>query len=322
MASTDMAWYYRHVSLTHLFGSNVLRCAMSIDEIIVAFVVAKSDCSARTVKWYEEQIRRFVDWLGANGYTGTDWISPVVVDRYLESGRRLSRATVAGHYRALRVFFGWLVERNYLPASPMTGVAPRKPGKRAPRRAEAHEYERLAESIPCCGSWVDARDRLAIDLMFLGGLRLSEVANIRRSDFDMRANLLFVRGKGDKDRYVPILPAVARSFMAYMTICPKWTTDHLMLSCSKFDEPQGLLQPGSLRLMLRRRCRAAGMRYLNPHSFRHGLAIYLLNHGGDMSLIQKILGHSNISTTATHYADWVTDGLSREFGVKMGGLGK
>ena len=73
--------------------------------------------------------------------------------------------------------------------------------------------------------------------------------------------------------------------------------------------------------MVKRRCRA-GLRALNPHSFRHGLAIILLNRGGaDMSLVQKILGHSQISAPARNYAEWLTDGMLREFTEKMKGVG-
>ena len=73
--------------------------------------------------------------------------------------------------------------------------------------------------------------------------------------------------------------------------------------------------------MVRRRCKTAGLRVLNPHSFRHGLAMMLLNKGGDMSLVQKVLGHSQISTTARFYAEWLNDGMAREFTEKMKGVG-
>jgi integrase len=75
--------------------------------------------------------------------------------------------------------------------------------------------------------------------------------------------------------------------------------------------------------MLRRRCQVAGLRMLNPHSFRHGLAMLMLNErGADMSLVQKVLGHSQISTTARHYAEWLTEGIQREFADKMRGVGQ
>jgi site-specific recombinase XerD len=61
---------------------------------------------------------------------------------------------------------------------------------------------------------------------------------------------------------------------------------------------------------------------LNPHSFRHGLAMYLLNAGGDMSLVQKILGHAQITTTARHYAEWLTAGVVREYSERMHGVGR
>mgnify|MGYP001381370907 CR=1 FL=1 len=120
---------------------------------------------------------------------------------------------------------------------------------------------------------------------------------------------------------MPLLPVVCRSFVEYLYARPAWRDDSLMLSSDVQGCVRGVLLPNGLRLMLRRRCEAAGVRYLNPHSFRHGLAVYLLNNGGDMSLVQRILGHSSIQTTALHYAEWVTEGLTKEFGNRMGRVG-
>ena len=73
--------------------------------------------------------------------------------------------------------------------------------------------------------------------------------------------------------------------------------------------------------MVRRRCEHAGIRHLNPHAFRHGLAMLMLNdRHADMSLVQRILGHSQITTTARHYAEWQTDSMLREFTDKMDGF--
>ena len=159
----------------------------SLLEVIQAFLVARGDLSSRTLDWYEGQIGLFLAWLEREGHTGSGWCTVAVIEQFLkaETDRGLSRATVAGRYRALRGFFGWLVQRGYLTSSPMVGVTPRRAGVHIPRRAEAAEYERLISSIDG-ESWLDLRDRLAIHLMFLGGLRVSEVAGCRASRVSAR----------------------------------------------------------------------------------------------------------------------------------------
>jgi site-specific recombinase XerD len=171
--------------------------------------------------------------------------------------------------------------------------------------------------------WVDLRDRLIVNTLFLCGLRLAECAKLVASDFRTSEHLLLVReGKGGNDRLVPLLPAVERAFVAYLWNRPACEADALLLGADGAGNPRGPITPGGIRQMVRRRCQKAEMRVLNPHSFRHGLAMHLLNKGGDMSLVQKVLGHSQISTTARHYAEWVSEGLTREFGEKMGGVGE
>lgn len=280
--------------------------------------------SPKTVEWYRYEVARFFDWLLKNGLNNGNWLRPEIIERYLAASRAAGNApaTVAGHYRGLQGFFNWLVQRQLINESPMRIVAAPKVPKKSPRRADLAEFDRLLESIPHA-TWIDLRDRLIINILFLCGLRLAECAALTALDFRTQEHLLVVReGKGGHERFVPMLPAVERAFVAYLFARPQdYATDHLFLGCNGAGRVRGLILPGGIRQMVKRRCRRAGVRVLNPHSFRHGLAMHLLNRGGDMSLVQKILGHSQISTTAKHYAEWLTDGMLREFSEKMRGVG-
>ena len=281
--------------------------------------------SLRTVEWYSNEINRFFNWLIANGLNNGDWLRPEIIERYLAESRTRrgnQPATVAGHYRALQGWCNWLVQRGHLPASPLEGVARPKVPKKRPRRAELSEFDQLLESIPQ-RRWIDQRDRLIVNVLFLCGLRLAECAKLRADDFRTTEHLLLVReGKGGNDRLVPLLPAVERAFVLYLYSRPAAGAAELFLGANGAGNPRGAFTPNGIRQMVRRRCKRAEMRALNPHSFRHGLAMHLLNQGGDMSLVQKVLGHSQISTTAKHYAEWATEGLTREFAEKMGGVGE
>lgn len=296
---------------------------MRIEDALEAFLTARARLSARTLEWYRLQIETFIAWLSKQQISGSTWLTPETIEKFLaEEQKRISEASVAGRFRALLAFFNWLVERKYLAVSPMVGVERRDAPKRVPRRTDLESYQILIDSIPMA-HWLDLRDRLAINVMFLCGLRVSEVAGLRIGDFDIRQGLLTVRsGKGNKDRIVPMQPAVSGAFVRYMYGRPGWPGSEVMLSADVGRNAQGVIKPNGLRIMLRRRCEAAGVPYINPHSFRHGLAMYLLNHGGDMSLVQKILGHSKIATTADYYAEWVTEGMVREFTEKMGNAGQ
>ena len=293
-----------------------------INDVIDLFLRAKNAAllSPKTVAWYDYELNQFFNWLQTQPERTANWLTPHVIERYLDDGRKrgLAAATIAGKHRALRGFFGWLVKRGLIQQSPIDHVPIPQVPKKEPRRSKLEEYQALLDSIPQ-SNWIDLRDRLAITVLFLCGLRVSEVANLRISDFNVTDKLLFVRGgKGDRDRFVPMMPAVCQAFIAMLYSRPVWPGSEVMLAADVNANVRGVIKPNGLRLMLRRRCAKAGVRYMNPHSFRHGLAMHLLNKGGDMSLVQKILGHSRISTTAEHYAEWVTDGIVREFLQKMG----
>ncbi|MBE2240126.1 MAG: tyrosine-type recombinase/integrase [Caldilineaceae bacterium] len=285
--------------------------------------LAAQNRSRRTILWYEQEVRRFFDWLERSGLGGGNWLRAEVVEAYLaycRDERGNAPATVAGHYRALYGWFKWLAGREYIALSPMTTLRPPHVPDAEPRRTQVEEYAQLLDSIPS-STWVDARDRLIVTVLFLSGVRLGECARLQAADFRTHEHLLKVDGKTGP-RLVPLLPAVERAFVAYLFARPASVEPRLFLAADGGKRAKGAIQEKGIYLMLRRRCQRAGLRMLNPHSFRHGLAMHLLNEGGDASLVQKVLGHAQITTTMRHYADWVLDGLAREFSSKMKGLGR
>lgn len=296
--------------------------AITVDELLAAYLDSHvaSGHSGRTAEWYEYQVRRFLAWLQANDLHRSDWLHPYVIERYLAASRIKGNtpATIAGHYRGLHGFFGWLAQRGYIAASPMADMRPPKIPRKVPKRAQADEFTLLVDSIGT-GDWVDLRDRLIIHVLFLCGLRRTECAKLAVDDFLLAEHLVLVsEGKGGNDRLVPLLALVQQAFVAYVFARPAGTPGALFLGANGARNPTGPITSNGIYQMVRRRCLAAGLRVLNPHSFRHGLAMHLLNEGADMSLVQKVLGHNQISTTAKHYAEWLTDGMLREFTETMG----
>lgn len=298
---------------------------MSVFDLVALFLqsLAAKNRSTGTIKWYNDELQRFFRWLESNDLHKTNWLRPNIVEQYLAHDRDVlgnAPATVAGHYRALNGFFTWLVQRGYIQQSPMTGITPPHIPRHEPKRTALDEYMRLLESIPN-GDWINLRDRLIIQTLFLCGVRLGECTHLTAADYRVNEHLLRVDGKTGV-RLVPLLPAVERAYVAYLFCRPQTPVGALFLGADGARRVRGPLHEKGIYQMLRRHCRKIGSRNLNPHSFRHGLAMYLLNEGGDMSLVQRVLGHSQISTTAKHYADWLTEGLQREFLEKMRGLGR
>lgn len=299
---------------------------MEISQLLDEFAahLAANNRRARTIDWYRYEVQLFVAWLERSGLHRSNWLRRAVIERYLaecRDQRNNGEATVATHYRGLRGWFKWLTAAGYIAASPMAGMPEPAVRDRPPRRAELAEYDRLISSLPA-EHWIDLRDRLLIHVLFLAGARVGEALTLTADDFRLPQKLLHVTGKTG-ERLVPLLPAVERAFVAYLYNRPPARVPQLFVAATVARTPRDtVLNPNGVWQMLARRCERAGVRRLNPHAFRHGLAMHLLNAGGDMSLVQKILGHAQISTTAQYYAEWLTDGLVREFSAKMGKVGR
>lgn len=286
--------------------------ACAVSPLVTSFLTAKraAGLSARTLDWYALFVNDFLDHIGANHPETT---TPETVEAYLahlRDVRQVSPHTVSGAYRALSVWFRWLVARRHLPESPLLYVQrPRLPNKRAVYVTQG-QYEVLIRSNPG-ETWVDLRDRCLLTLLYYSGLRISEALALRPDDLDDR--VASVRGKGNKTRLVPCHPSLCTHLIDYLARRPPTPLAQLFVSNDGAGGVRGPLTDNGARQVLRRRCREAGLPYLTPHAFRHGFAMLFLNAGMGMSAVSTAMGHSSVKVTEDTYARWLPAGLLREY---------
>jgi integrase len=159
-----------------------------------------------------------------------------------------------------------------------------------------------------------------IHTVFYCGLRIGEALRLEATHFEIteERQVLHVPGGKTGAGVVPLLREVSEAFLAYNTHRPRWRDARLFLGSDGNGGVDGILTPSGARQMLKRRCADAGLRYLNPHSFRHGIAMHLLNDKrADMSMAQRLLRHSKIGTTQESYAEWLIDPLADEYRRQM-----
>ena len=283
---------------------------MNTDPFITSRIAA--GLSPKTIAWYTWLLSRYTAHCTLHML---DPALPASVETFLVQLRRDGQApaSVAAYHRALRVYFGWMMKRGYLQANPMLQVErPRVPRQRK-RHVTVSEFRRLYDGI-VGATWLDDRDRALLVVMFYSGLRVGEVVGLQRADVDLAHRLITIRqGKGGHSRIVPCAPLLADPLMMYLQLRPAWSKPPLWISCDGSNGVRGALTAEGIRVMLRRRCAAAGLRYLNPHQFRHGFAMTLLNAGMEMSAVSAAMGHSSQAITEQVYAAWLTDGLAREY---------
>lgn len=285
--------------------------------LVSRFLTAKTAAglSPRTLNWYSEQITVYLHWLAAQEPSRREAWSAENVERFLSEQRTvgLSPATVSARYRALRVWFGWLERRNLIAANPIADIdRPRLPVKRMHHVTQV-EFQQLYESAQG-QTWPDYRDRALLLLLYWSGLRVGELIALTPHTLDTQRRIVYVRGgKGAKDRLVPCHPDVAAIVTGYLFTRPEWAGPELWLSNDGYGGARGPLTAEGVRQMLRRRCKALKIRHLNPHAFRHGYAMTMLNAGMAMSAVADTMGHYSVRVTEQTYARWLPASLQREY---------
>lgn len=288
---------------------------MDYEELLRDFLTSKraGGLSPVTLKWYDCNLRAFAEWLAADPRRASTWTTRRTIEGWFEAGHADGKkaTTVEGRYRALSAFFNFLAEQEEynLGVSPMKKI--RRPKVKEDqiqrRRASEEEVAVLLRSIDG-EHWTDARDRALVILLFATGLRVAEVAALTVEDVDLRERRLIAHGKNGTRRAVPFHEGLGPALLCYLMARPAYLDGPGLWLSAKFKNGRRcLLTDNGIRQMLRRRCASAGIRYLNPHSFRHGAAMHLLKKTGNLKFVSAFLRHSSTTITAKIYTDYEAD---------------
>jgi integrase len=293
---------------------------MIISDAVATFLTIRQSegLTSQTLDWYAIVLGQFSSWLGEREIVE---VKPLDIAGWLVSQhkRGLAPITIEGSYRGLLSFFNWC-ER-----SPDVGKPPSPIGhgqNKTIRRPKVDEpdldyvtFEEFAavQSAIDLATWLDYRDWCMIGLMFWCGLRRGELLSMRVADVRLAKDEVRVReSKNRKPRTAYLLDDVAAGLRYYLQIRPEWHGTEMWLAYDKARSGiAGPLSTTGLRLMLARRCKRAGVRFLHPHLFRHGFAMNYLNNDAELKAVSTMLGHSTVKTTERHYAKWL-DGPLRE----------
>jgi integrase/recombinase XerD len=255
--------------------------------------------SPHTIAAYMRDLGQADAWLrrrqGGGGLEGAE-VSDLV--DWIRSRRAagLASATMARKLSALRMFFRFLVAEGRRSEDPSRTLETPRPWRSLPRCLPEDEVDALL-AAPDPGHPRGLRDRALLEVLYATGLRVSELLGLRLEDVNVAGGFLLVRGKGDKERLVPLGERAADALGAYL----EQGRPALLKGRSPLVFPglrgRPLTRQGFWK-NLRRLARSAGItRALSPHTLRHSFATHLLEHGADLRTVQALLGHADISTT-------------------------
>ena len=259
--------------------------------------------AARTVEAYRRDLDAVSDWLG----TSVARTTTEDLETYLAELRAagLSGATIARRVAALRSFFRHQMLLGERPDNPAAELDLPRRTRKLPRTLSPSEAERLIEAA--AGTTPRAhRDRALVELLYGGGLRVSEAVGLTKGDVDLDARIVRALGKGSKERIVPIGRPAVEALRRYLSRGrPFLDARHrpeLFLNARG-----GALTRAGAFLILRRLAATAGLEpeRVHPHLLRHSFATHLLEGGADLRSVQEMLGHADLATTElyTHVSD-------------------
>lgn len=279
-----------------------------IDEFI-SYLSIEKKASHHTVINYGNDLNQFAAFLSE--FTGqpverltVTAVGPLTMRNFLgqlqNSGQ--ARATIARKLSALRSFYRYLLKMGIIEKNPLASVHTPRQEKRLPRILSEGEASRLVEapSFPSRSFW---RDRAILEVIYGCGLRVSELVALDLPDVDLKEGYLYIKGKGGKERVVPIGECALTALKNYikserprLSACWENPSPAVFLNCRG-----GRLTDRAVRYLVGKYAGYSGLKEkVYPHMLRHSFATHMLDRGADLRTVQELLGHARLSTTQVY----------------------
>ena len=256
--------------------------------------------AANTRAAYADDLKRFTGFLHAQNITQINALKRELVTDYLMAQRQrgLSPRSAARHLAAVRMFCRFLCREKLLAVDPTQLVDTPKLWRRLPHTLDYGEVERLL-AAPKTDTRLGLRDRALLELMYASGLRVTEVSQLTLNAVNREAGFLRTTGKGNKERIVPVGREALRWLGSYLANARDGFVKGSGVRGEIFLSSRGTrLNRKTIWYLIKKYARAAGItKRITPHTLRHSFATHLLEHGGDLRVIQEMLGHADIGTT-------------------------
>ncbi len=267
------------------------------------------NASAHTLRNYVSDLEQFHEYLcpkdpkGNRADIDIGQIDHITIREYMATlyQEHRKKSSIARKLATLRTFFKFLCREQVVEANPARLVSSPRLEKRLPKVISVDEVVHFIET-PDTDTVLGKRDRAIIELLYATGCRVSEIAGMNLDDFDFKHQMIRVRGKGRKERFVPFGSKAKEALAVYLEErvslldnAPNQERDARVV----FLNYQGTrITTRSIGRLIEKYVKQCAMaQNISPHSLRHSIATHLLSAGADLRAIQELLGHARLSTT-------------------------
>ena len=275
----------------------------SIIENFLESLISEKGLSKNTIESYKSDINQFLE-RQTTSKSSVQIFSRKSIEKYISmmSDLGLERSTILRKLSSLGHFFDFLVTENILKDNPFSQISIPKKNSKLPIFLTNEQVDRLLETAKNDDSIKGLRLLTMIEILYATGIRVSELVELKLSSLYEKENFIFVTGKGNKERLVPVDQNTLTTIEKYLKVRIEF------LKTDK-NEDKWLFPSGNSKLghitrqrfhqLLKVLCKEANIdsKYVSPHKLRHAFASHLLANGMDLRSLQMLLGHSDISTT-------------------------
>lgn len=258
--------------------------------------------SENTINAYRTDLEKFAEFIKQQNLLHIDELT---VQSYLthrvEQG--LSARSTARMQSALKRFYLYFIGTKLISVSPMAHIAQPKLAQPLPKTLTQQEVEALLDA-PNVEEPIELRDKAMLELLYATGLRVSELVGLRIEQVNLRQAVVFVKGKGNKERLVPMGEEALYWIEHFLKVGRPTLVKHATDFVFPSKRGTGMTRQTFWHRIKHYAVVANVYSELSPHTLRHAFATHLINHGADLRVVQMMLGHSDLSTTQiyTHVA--------------------
>jgi integrase/recombinase XerD len=272
-------------------------------------LVVERGLADNTLKSYRRDLRRYVAHLADRGVDDLASVHEHTVTGFLMALREgdenhppLSAGSAARAVVAVRGFHRFAVREGLTQVDPSAAVRPPAPAKRLPKALPLAEIEKILEAAGAPGTALALRDRALLELLYGTGARISEAVGLDLDDLDPEQGTVLLRGKGSKERIVPVGSYALEAVGAYLVRGrPELSGVGKGVPALFLNARGGRLSRQSAWTVLCRAAERAGVEVeVSPHTLRHSFATHLLDGGADVRVVQELLGHASVTTTQVY----------------------
>jgi integrase/recombinase XerD len=266
----------------------------NIVQDFIYYLQAERGLSLNTVESYKNDVVYFLEKTKKD----IKKINREDIEEYLKRlhSSNFSTATISRKTSSLRMFFLFWVGEGLIKKTPMNNIQSPKMERRLPEFLTADEVTRLIDSVNGDFKY-SLRDKAILELLYGCGLRVSELLNLRKEDIFLKEDFIRVKGKGSKERIIPIGSKAKKALIKYINeerpILDKKNSTFLFLT----RRGNKLSRMGMWKRFQKYLAKSGIKKTCTPHTLRHSFATHLLERGATLRTVQLLLGHSDISTT-------------------------